>query len=35
MAALVWGTFVNFVWAAMEKKILNNHILVKDEDIEL
>ena len=29
------GTFIKFVWATMGRKILNNDISAKEEDIEL
>ena len=29
------GTFINFVWATMGRKILSIHISAKEEDIEL
>ena len=29
------GTFVKFLWAIMGRKILNNDISAKEEDIEL
>jgi len=35
MEALVWGTFVNFVWVTIGEKLLSDHISVKNAGKEL